>query len=161
AEDLTDVASPTISGVGPRNLTIPTLSGDARMGRSLSCSRGIWDDPGTPYAVTYQWYRSNVAVDGATAATYALTSADVNKGVYCPVTAAGFTSATSSQVSVQPPEAFLAPRIDGDPRIGSTLTCTRGDWDDPAAPYAVSYQWYSNSAVVADATSASYVVQAS
>src|SRR4051794_1889702 len=160
AEGISEVSSPTVYGVGPRNLTVPTLSGDARLGRSLSCSRGTWDDPGTPYTVSYQWYRSNQAVDGATSATYAITTADVNKGLYCRVTAAGFTSANSSQVSVQAPEAFLAPRIDGDPRVGSTLTCNRGDWDDPATPYAVTYQWFSNSAAVADATSASYVVQA-
>ena len=52
------------------------------------------------------------------------------------------------------------PRIEGDPRVGLPLTCSRGDWDDPATPYGVTYQWYKGSTVIADATAASYTVQA-
>ena len=97
-------------------------------------------------------------IDGATSATYAITSADVNRGLSCRVTAAGFTNATSTSVGVQPPEAFLVPRIEGDPRVGSTLSCSRGDWDDPATPYAVTYQWYRGNTAITDATSATYTI---
>jgi len=162
-EGKTAVNSPTITIVGPRALTVPTVSGDARLGRTLTCSRGVWDDPATPYAVTYQWLRTNVVIAGATAATYAPTSADVTRALSCRVTAAGFTNATSSAVTVQGPEAFLPPRIEGDPRLGSTLSCTRGDWDDApgegAAPYAVTYQWYRGNTAIANATGATYVPQ--
>ena len=89
AEGQTTVSSPTVYGVGPRNLTIPTLAGDGRLGRTLTCSRGVWDDPSTAYAVTYQWLRQGVVIDGATSATYALTTADVNRGISCRVIAAG------------------------------------------------------------------------
>ena len=99
-------------------------------------------------------------IDGATSATYAITAADVSRGLTCRVTAAGFTTARPPSATVQPPEAFLAPRIEGDPRVGSTLSCTRGDWDDPATPYAVTYQWYRGNTAIADATAATYVVQA-
>ncbi len=159
-EGISQSNTPTISGTPPDNLTVPTLSGDARLGRSLSCSRGMWDDPATPYVVTYQWLRNGAVIDGATNATYAITAADVNRGLSCRVTAASFTQATSSSVSVQPPEDFLPPRIEGDPRVGNQLTCTRGDWDDPAIPYAVTYQWYRGGTAIADATNATYTVTA-
>ena len=162
-EGKTAVNSPNVTAVGPRALTVPTLSGDARLGRTLSCSRGVWDDPATPYAVTYQWLRAGAAIAGATDATYAPTTADVGRALSCRVTAAGFTNATSSSVTVQGPEAFLPPRIEGDPRVGSTLSCTRGNWDDPpgedAVPYAVTYQWYRGNTAIAGATNATYVPQ--
>ena len=78
-------------------------------------------------------------IDGATAATYAITAADVNRGLSCRVNAAGFTNAHLHRRHRPAAEAFLVPRIEGDPRVGSTLSCTRGDWDDPATPYTVTY----------------------
>ena len=88
----------------------------------LSCSRGTWDDPATPYAVTYQWLRNGVVIDGATSATYAITADDVSRGALPAASPpAGFTNRTSAGTTVQPPEAFIAPRIEGDPRVGSTL----------------------------------------
>ncbi|HET6547272.1 MAG TPA: hypothetical protein VFG79_02365, partial [Solirubrobacter sp.] len=161
-EGLTTSSSPTITGQPPHSQSPPAISGDARLGRSLTCSSGTWDDQDVdPYAVTYQWFRNGAAIDGATGATYAITPADVNRGLYCRVIAATFTTANSSTTYVQPPENFLAPRVDGDPRAGSALTCTRGTWDDGATPYAVTYQWYRQGNVaITDATSAAYTIQA-
>lgn len=158
-EGKTEANSPTIYGVAPTRLTIPTLSGDARQGRNLTCSRGVWDDPATPYPVTYQWLRNGAVIDGATSATYAITAADVSRGLSCRVTAASFTNATSTGVSVQAPEAGIAPRITGDPRVGNTLSCTRGNWDDPEVPYAVTYAWFNGNTAIADATAQTYVAQ--
>ncbi|HWK27649.1 MAG TPA: hypothetical protein VNS09_13860 [Solirubrobacter sp.] len=157
-EGLTTSPTPNLTIPGPYNLAPPTVTGDARLGRSVTCDRGTWDDDGvTPYAVAYQWLRSNVAIDGANAATYALTADDLGKTLACRVTAAGATTATSAGTTVLSPEALVVPRIDGEPRVEAELTCTRGDWDDlSTARYPVTYQWYRGSAALADATAATY-----
>ena len=116
----------------------------------------MWDDPVDAYAVTYQWLRNGVVIDGATSATYAITAADVNRGLSCRVNAAGFTTrprpaSPSSRRRPSSPRASRATRASA-----PTLTCTRGDWDDPATPYAVTYQWYRGSTAIADATAATY-----
>lgn len=54
--------------------SVPTISGSARVGSKLTASAGTWGP--APVTLTYQWYRAGVAISGATATTYAPTSAD-------------------------------------------------------------------------------------
>ena len=36
----------------------------------------------------------------------------------------------------------MPPSVSGDPRVGGTLSCDRGRWDDtPDAPYDYQYFW--------------------
>ena len=160
AEGLATASSPTIFIAGPDNNTVPVLAGDGRLGRTLSCSRGDWDDDEiTPYAVEYQWLRNGVEIAGVFGSTHTLTLDDVNTGVGCRVTAAGFTAASSTTVFVQAPLALISPHIEGDPRVGEQLTCTRGDWDDAAGdPYDVTYQWFRSSVEIGGATDPSYTL---
>src|SRR3954466_12173385 len=73
-EGVSQSYSAFVSGTAPRNLSAPMISGDARLGRTLNCSRGTWDDAGIePYAVSYQWLRSSQPIDGATSASYTVT----------------------------------------------------------------------------------------
>ncbi len=51
----------------------PTISGTLSVGSTLTANPGTWTS-GTTLA--YQWYRSGVAITGATAKTYTLVSAD-------------------------------------------------------------------------------------
>jgi hypothetical protein len=51
----------------------PTISGTARVGRTLTVNTGTW----SPKAgFTYRWYRNGAAISGATKSTYKLTTAD-------------------------------------------------------------------------------------
>ena len=52
----------------------PTISGTKRSGYTLTANPGTWGP--SPVALTYRWYRSGVAIAGATAKTYRLASAD-------------------------------------------------------------------------------------
>ncbi len=92
----------------PRALAAPSLSGDAAIGSTLTCSQGSWapDQPGSqlyqaPNAFSYGWLRDGAEIAGATTASYAPTSA----GAYaCRVTAAnaaGPTAQTSATVQVK------------------------------------------------------------
>jgi hypothetical protein len=51
----------------------PTISGTLSVGSTLTANPGTWTSGTT---LTYQWYRSGVAITGATAKTYTLVSAD-------------------------------------------------------------------------------------
>ncbi len=88
----------------PRNTTLPSISGPARVGRTLKLSNGSWSGS-QPMTFAYQWLRcsttsisSCVAIAGATANTYVPTTADVGFRLRATVTATnagGSGSATS------------------------------------------------------------------
>ncbi|MEV5001874.1 ExeM/NucH family extracellular endonuclease [Nocardioides sp. LML1-1-1.1] len=72
------------------NTAAPTISGTPAVGQKLSASSGGWDP--APDEVTYQWYADEVAISGATDASYTLTAAELGTTitVVATATAAGF-----------------------------------------------------------------------
>jgi hypothetical protein len=99
---------------GPANTVVPTLTGSAVQGSTLTANPGTWQGP-QPISIAYQWDRcdANVkscpAINGATGRTYTLTSADIGQRLLVQVTAknAGGTSvarsAPSAVVQAPPP----------------------------------------------------------
>jgi hypothetical protein len=77
----------------------PTISGTPAAGQTLTATAGSWTQ--SPPAVTYQWLRCNAngrlctAIPGATAATYAVSSADSTHTLVVAVTASGTTPQTA------------------------------------------------------------------
>ena len=92
----------------PVNTSLPTISGTAQDGRTLTAAAGAWS--GTqPISYAYQWQRCAssgagcATIAGATGASYAVTSADVGSTLRVAVTAtnsAGSGSATSNATAV-------------------------------------------------------------
>jgi hypothetical protein len=90
----------------PANTALPTISGSAVVGQTLTASNGTWSWAPTSY--TYQWRRcdsagANCANVGGATNSYALQSADAGSTLRVVVTAtntAGSTSATSAQTGV-------------------------------------------------------------
>ncbi len=92
----------------PSNTALPTISGTAQAGQTLSASTGTWS--GTPtITYTYQWQRCDSAgatcgpISTATGTTYTLATADVGSTIRVVVTAtntAGSSSATSDATAV-------------------------------------------------------------
>jgi hypothetical protein len=77
---------------------LPTISGTAIVGHTLTCSKGTWSGS-TPLTYTRRWLRDGTAITGATAATYLVRPADHGHSLRCRVTAhnaAGTASATSA-----------------------------------------------------------------
>ncbi|HEX8648749.1 MAG TPA: hypothetical protein VF715_17770, partial [Thermoleophilaceae bacterium] len=121
----------------PAGTAPPVVSGTARDGQTLSATDGGWT--GTP-TVTFarQWLRCDSGGDGCTgvgtAATYALTPADVGSTVRVRVTgtnAAGNASSTSDPTAVvapAPPANTGAPTVSGTARDGQTLGSLTGSW---------------------------------
>jgi hypothetical protein len=87
----------------PVNVDAPEVTGVAAEGGQLNCSQGSWQN--APSGFAFQWRRGGIDIDGATAATYTVTTADIGETLTCRVTAsndAGSISAGSA--SVVPPE---------------------------------------------------------
>jgi hypothetical protein len=110
----------------PSNTTLPTISGTAQQGQTLTATNGSWTN--NPTSFTYQWQRCDSGgancnpISGATAQTYAVASADVGFTLRVAVTAtnAGGSSspATSAQTAVVPDPVLAA--------VGD-IACPAGD----------------------------------
>ena len=91
----------------PVNTAVPTISGTAQVGQTLTAASGTWNSDVTA-TYTYAWQSCDAqgntcaAISGATATTYAVQTADLAKTLRVVVTAtnpSGSTSATSAQTA--------------------------------------------------------------
>lgn len=96
------VVEPRKGGNAPVLTASPTISGDASVGETLTCSTGTFSGDAT-IEYSYQWFANGVLVSEATSASYELTSKDAGKIFMCRVmakndsgTAFGFSNTTSS-----------------------------------------------------------------
>ncbi|HKU56778.1 MAG TPA: hypothetical protein VJP41_07135 [Gaiellaceae bacterium] len=159
------------AGNTPVNAAVPTLSGAAQEGQTISTSNGSWSGAPTSYA--YAWSRcdagggSCTAISGATSATYSAASSDVGHTLRVTVTATNAdgsgqaTSAASAVVSsATAPTNTTAPAVSGTLEVGSTLTASQGSWN--GSPTSITFTWSrcdangDSCATIDDATSATY-----
>jgi serine protease len=152
------VGSTPTPAVVPGTLTapIPLIGGTRKVGYTLTAAPGAWS-AGT--ALKYQWYRSGVAISGATASRYTLGAYDQGKTMRVRVTGTrvGYTtlskdSASTTAVATGSLTAGT-PWISGYPRAGYTLTANPGAW---TAGSTLRYQWYRSGVAIAGATAKTY-----
>lgn len=136
---------------------VPTVTGTRKVGSVLTANPGIWGP--APLALRYQWFRSGVAVTGATAKGYVLTSADMNKLIAVRVTGVkeGYSSLTKASAATTAIAAGTlvapVPTVTGTKRVGYMLTANPGTW---TAGTTLRYQWYRSGAAIAGATGKTY-----
>jgi len=155
----------------PANAALPTLTGTASQGQTLSATTGTWSPTATAYA--YQWQRSTdggttwTNISGATSATYSAGAGDGNAYLRVVVTASnsnGQSSATSASVgpvALEVPVDTTAPSVTGATVQGQTLVTNPGAWSPAATAYA--YQWQRSAdgttwTTITGATGASYLL---
>jgi hypothetical protein len=142
---------------GSLTSAVPTISGTAKVGSTLTAKPGTWGPSGVKLA--YQWLREGSAISGATSSTYKLAVADAGKKVSVKVTGSlgGYSSVskTSAQVSVAAGSlASAVPTISGTAKVGSTLTAKPGSWGPSGVKLA--YQWLRDGSAISGATSSTY-----
>ena len=84
-----------VTNSAPVNSAVPSISGIATVGNTLSATSGTWSDAdGDGRTYSYQWYRADDSsgtnlnpITGATSASYTLTTSDAHKYLRVVVTA--------------------------------------------------------------------------
>jgi hypothetical protein len=78
---------------------IPTISGDAKVGKTLTANPGNWDP--ADVAFSYQWYADGSAVANAVNSTYTVTKAEIGKTITIRVTGSksGYIDNTKTSVA--------------------------------------------------------------
>ena len=151
------VSGPQNAGQNSPATGLPTISGTAEVGETLTAdASGIDDADGlTSVSYSYQWVRNDGGTDTdiaeATASTYTLVSADQGKTIKVRVSFAddannqeSLTSEATAVVVARPnTPATGAPTVSGTAQAGQTLTAyTSGITDeDGLTSVSYSYQW--------------------
>ncbi|MGI5481718.1 hypothetical protein [Streptomyces lavendofoliae] len=153
----------SVTTPAPKNTAVPSMSGPVQVGGRVTAAPGGWTP--APSAYSYQWKADGQPVIGATAATYTVPPALLNKKLSVTVTArtTGGAEATAASVAVTvakgiAPKATTAPTISGAVRVGARLTAVSGVWAPAASSYA--YQWKADGRAISGATAAMYTVPA-
>ena len=153
-------AKPAITNAAP-----PVVQGSAALGSTLTASTGTWTPTGLGF--TYQWLRGGTPIGGATAKTYAVTTADVGQQLSVRVTASNGSSvsATSAPTAAVSQAAAITvleqltttqPTVKGKAKVGKTLTARLGAWGPGTVTFG--YQWYRGEKPIRGATAATYKV---
>ena len=138
------------AGAAPVNTGLPTLSGAAQDGQTLTTTTGSWN--GSPSSFAYAWSQCDASggscstITAATAATYAATPTDAGHTLRVTVTA---TNADGAAAAISAPSAVVssataptntaAPSISGSLEVGSTLTASEGSWN--GSPTGFAFAW--------------------
>jgi hypothetical protein len=170
-----------VAGIAPTNAggaNLPTITGTAAVGSTLTATNGTWSGTPATFTYTYEWQRCDAAganctsISGATNQTYVPTTADSSGTIRVSVTAANGVSpngvATSTQTAVVtgPPRNASPPIVTGTGQVGQTLTATSGTWTATPAVTGYAYQWRrcdssgANCADISGATTATYALVA-
>jgi len=123
----------------PVNTVAPAITGTAQVGLTLTASTGTWSN--SPDAYTYQWKDDGVAISGATASTYVLTSSELGGVITVTVTAVnegGSASATSAGTAAVTGDQYLSNVVlllSGDGTDGATTTTD----ESPTTPHTITF----------------------
>ncbi len=156
----------------PAEQRLPSVSGSAVEGQSLTASSGTWS--GSPSSFAYQWQDCNasgaacVAISGATSSSYTLEGSDAGHTIRAQVTATnsgGSAAASSTQTGVVgglAPVNSVLPAISGSAVEGQSLKASNGTWS--GSPTSFAYQWQdcdssgASCTAISGATSSSYTL---
>jgi hypothetical protein len=173
-------AVPSAATAAPTVTALPTVSGTAAKGKTLTASSGSWAGS-TPITFAYRWVRCDASgsgctdISGATSSTYVIDSSVIGKRLRVRVTAtngdgtAAALSEATAVVTDGAPTNTAEPRITGTATQGQTLSATSGSWTGSPT---FAYRWVrcgsdggrpdgSNCSPVDAATSATYTLTSS
>ncbi|WP_354173433.1 hypothetical protein [Arthrobacter sp. UYEF36] len=145
---------------------VPTVWGRTRVGFTLEVSSlGTWSPGWTP--VQLQWQADGADIEGATADTYTIKAADVDRVVTLKVTgsADGVPSVSLSNSATAVSPGYIEPTdemwLAGGDRVGNTLHVERSQgWYAGGEPVTLLYQWERDGQAIPGASASTYTVVA-
>ena len=161
ANEFTNNVNAFISAPPPVNTSIPTLTGSAVVGETLTVNNGIWT--GNSIVYTYSWFKNNEPIYGANLGTYVPTSNDVGYAILCTVSAdnaaGGDTANTlfTANVTSNAPVCSVLPTITGTANVGEILSVSTGTWTG-SPTFTYQWQWAHLRANIHNANTNSYTV---
>ncbi|MCP2285340.1 hypothetical protein APR04_004272 [Promicromonospora umidemergens] len=138
----------------------PTITGTAKVGRTLTVNRGAWSP--VPSSVKYVWKANGTTIATRTSNKFVVPPSAWNKRLTVTVTGsrAGYTTKSVAKEATAKVAAgtFTAqrPTITGTTRVGSTLTVGRGTWSP--TPSSVTYLWRADGVLLDLRTSNRFVI---
>jgi subtilisin family serine protease len=149
----TSEPTPVVVPPVPVNKALPTISGTAKQGQTLTEVHGEWTN--NPTGFTYQWLQCNgegtlascTAITGATNQTYVPGEADVGHKLRVQETASNAGGSSENAATSEPSAVVIAavpvnggvPKVSGTAQQGQTLTEEHGTWSNN--PTGFTYQW--------------------
>lgn len=131
-----------VANVLPFLLTVPLLSGTAKVGSTLTAGTGTWGGYPVPVAPR-QWLRDGAPIGGATGASYTLLPADDGRAICCRVSAKNVVGTVVAMTATVVP-TYVAPTAKGalpeeilDAGTGPQKVPTAGDFTGEALSFTV------------------------
>ncbi|HLM84731.1 MAG TPA: LamG domain-containing protein, partial [Solirubrobacteraceae bacterium] len=148
----TSAHTAVVAAIKLSNLTLPVISGTAKVGQELAVSEGTWEgSPPTHYK--YAWETCNSSGEkckgnGGVASVYEPTATQASekntlRAIVTAENSAGPASATSAATAIitpGPPRDKTPPVISGPVTEGGKLTASRGVWAG-TEPIEYKYEW--------------------
>jgi hypothetical protein len=154
--------SGTVSIPKFRLTPVPTISGFAQVGSTLTAATGAWE---SGVVLTYQWLRNGTAISGATGLNYLLSSADGGANISFQVTGARnglsdtqvsaslLVASATKVLTLTPVPSLNASSCRGVENINESISTSVGSWDSGVS---LSFQWFRNGIAIAGAVYQSY-----
>ncbi len=144
--------------LGTLTTALPTISGTASVGSTLTGDPGEWGPEGV--ALSYEWLRGTTVVGSGV--SYEVQDADVGQSLTFKVTGVMeyYTPASRTSAAVIGGYAWEetpAPEVLGTAKFGQTLTANEGSW--LPTPTSFTYQWMRGVDPISGATGKTYVLQ--
>lgn len=137
-----------------------TVTGDALVGKTLTAASSVATTPASSGA-TGQWLRDGTPIASATATTYLLTAADLDKTITYKRTdvLGGYDDVVSTSNAMGPIDegeiALAEPTISGTAQVGKTLTVVPGSVTPSDA--SLTYEWFAGADSLGTGTT--YVIE--
>ncbi len=154
--------SVTVPGGVPDYPTVGavSLSAPPRVGVSVSAALSGWSP--APASASYEWLADGIPIPGASGSSYVPAGGLAGRqlGVRVTAVAPGYQPALATSPSGRVATGTIsltgAVGVDGDPRVGSTLTCRTPTVHQPATGVATAYSWTVAAAPLASATNETF-----
>ena len=150
--------APASADAAPRVTPTPTISGTARVGKTLRVKVGTWRPSVSAHP---QWLRDGKKIKGAKGFSYTLTGADAGARISVQITGTQWKLRPVTRTSKKTKKVALGGitskkvTLSNDPQVDGTITAKTGYWK-PAESVRLSYQWLRDGKKIAGATKQVY-----